>query len=279
MPQGRIIKGLGGLYEVASSDGHYFCPAKGLFRLHKITPIIGDICDFNITSEGEGVIRKIHKRKNELRRPPVANIDQIIVVCAVYPKIDRILLDKYLVVLEHNELEIIICINKSDLSDDSIWTIKNIYENVGYRVLTTSASTGAGEAYLREILRDKASAFAGVSGVGKSSLINILMGGQFMETGALSGNKRGKHTTRHVQFLELDSSTFILDTPGFSNISTDNIDKEDLQHLFPELVPFFGKCAFRNCHHISEPDCAVRENVGRVIDEIRYENYVTMYFS
>ena len=276
MPQGRIIKGLGGLYEVASLDGSFLCPARGLFRLKKITPIIGDICDFTVTSDGEGIIHKIHERKNELHRPAVANVDQIIVVCTLYPKLDRTLLDKYLIVLERKCLDIIICINKSDIPGNDVWTIKNIYEQAGYKTLITSAVTGAGETYLREVLKGKASAFAGASGVGKSSLINMLKGGQYMETGALSGNKRGKHTTRHVEFLGLDSSSFVLDTPGFSNITVDDVAREEFMHLFPEFEPFFGKCAFRNCLHIAEPDCAVRDNVGRVIDVGRYESYLML---
>jgi len=278
---GRLIKGVGGLYEVAAEGRVYECTAAGVFRNRKITPVIGDICEINVASEADGIaaITHITERKNEILRPRVSNIDQIIIVVAAdNPPLDINLLDRYLAVLENKNFDIVICVNKSDLGGPNIDEILRLYADIGYKVIYMSAVTGEGAGTLFDTVSHKVSAFAGPSGVGKSSIINLLAEKTVMPTGDLSKKiSKGKHTTRHVELLNINGDTFVMDTPGFTSLTLDGLALRDLEHLFVEFGQFLGKCAFRDCAHINEPDCAVKNEVGKSIHTNRYDNYKNFY--
>lgn len=282
MLYGRIVKGIGGLYEVDVKGTLYSCKPVGVFRNKRITPVIGDMCAVNVVDEktNTGTITEIMERRNEITRPRVSNIDQIIIVMAVNePRIDKNMLDRYLVILENRNIDIIICINKSDLSEGSETDeIKQTYEQIGYKVIFISVVLQNRYETLRETLKGKVSAFAGPSGVGKSSIVNLLIGAELMETGSLSKKiSRGKHTTRHVELISIDKDTYVMDTPGFTSLSFDGITENGFDNLFIEFKPFIGRCAFRDCVHIKEPGCAVKEATGKSISNERYANYVSFY--
>lgn len=279
---GRIIKGVGGLYYIKTPYGIYKGRARGIFRKDNTKPTIGDFVTISVLDEDEKEcsLDKILPRKNILVRPSVSNLDQVFIVFAVKspnPNLD--LLDKFILVSEFNELDVIICLNKSDLlTDDDKMDIKDLYEKIGYTVIFTSTYEENGISEIKSLLKDKVSVFAGPSGVGKSSIINLLYPNANMETGGLSEKiQRGKHTTRHVELLEIFENTFIADSPGFTSLSVDDIQKEELQYLFREFSPFIGKCKYNNCIHIKEAGCAIKENVPDVISEKRYERYVSLY--
>lgn len=273
---GTIIKGIGGFYYVKASDSIYECKARGIFRKDKITPMIGDKVE--IETDGDtGSIIKIMERKSSLVRPPVANVDtMMLVVAAASPDPNLPLIDKMLVNAEINNIQPAICINKTDLTgrDD----IVSAYSLAGYEIFTVSAEKELGIKELTDYLKNKTTAFAGLSGVGKSSLLNLITDGS-METGSVSEKiMRGKHTTRHVELFELPCGGFVLDTPGFSSLEVEGIKADELWEYFPEIVPVNGNCRFRGCSHVNEPDCAVRELVqnGKMASS-RYESYVELY--
>ena len=262
--QGKIIKGIAGFYYVhVVESGVYECKAKGVFRKDGLNPLVGDNVEMEVTHEKdmEGNIMKILPRKNELVRPAVANIDQALVVFAVTkPKPHFNLLDRFLVMMEAKEIPVVLCFNKADIAKDpEIAALKNIYEECGYPLLFTSAKEEENIDGLEECLRGKTTAIAGPSGVGKSSLINLLQDEVKMETGSISRKiERGKHTTRHSELIMLGKDSYIMDTPGFSSLYVDDIGKEELKYCFPEFAPYEGKCRFNGCGHIHEPGCAVK---------------------
>ena len=282
--QGKIIKGIAGFYYVhAVGSGVYECKAKGIFRKDGVKPLVGDDVEMEVTHEKdmEGNIMRILPRKNELVRPAVANIDQALVVFAVTrPKPHFNLLDRFLVMMETKEIPVVLCFNKADIAEDpEIAELKDIYEECGYPLLFTSAKEEENIDRLKECLRGKTTAIAGPSGVGKSSLINLLQDEVKMETGSISRKiERGKHTTRHSELIILGEGSYIMDTPGFSSLYVNDIAKEDLKYCFPEFAPFEGKCRFNGCGHIHEPGCAVKQAADEgKIHRIRYEDYVMMY--
>ena len=278
------MKGIAGFYYVhVVGSGVYECKAKGIFRKDGVKPLVGDNVEMEITHEKdmEGNIIRVLPRKNELVRPAVANIDQALVVFAVTkPKPHFNLLDRFLVMMETKGIPAVLCFNKADIAaDPEIAGLKDVYESCGYPLLFTSAKEEENIDRLKELLRGKTTAIAGPSGVGKSSLINLLQSGVKMETGSISRNiERGKHTTRHSELIMLGGESYIMDTPGFSSLYTNDFEKEELKHYFPEFFPYEGQCRYNGCDHVHEPDCAVKEAVdaGR-IHRTRYDSYLDMY--
>ncbi len=281
---GKIVKGIAGFYYVhIVESGVYECKAKGIFRRDGIKPLVGDDAEIEILDEKEkeGNIVRLLPRKNELIRPAVANIDQALIVFAVTePKPHINLLNRFLVTMENREIPVVLCFNKTDIAGNpETDELKEIYAACGYPVLFTSAREEKNIEDLKSLLRGKTTAIAGPSGVGKSSLINLLQSEIRMETGSVSRKiARGRHTTRHSELIVLGDDSYIMDTPGFSSLYIDDLQKEDLKYCFPEFLPFEGMCRFNGCSHIHEPGCAVAEAVeaGR-IHRIRYRDYVDMY--
>ena len=282
--QGKIIKGIAGFYYVdVVESGIYEGKAKGIFRKEKRKPLVGDNVEIEILNEEEktGNLVQIYERKNELIRPAAANVDQALVIFAVrQPDPNYVLLDRFLIAMEQQEIPVIICFNKSDLAkEQELEAMCRIYEGCGYHILTTSASCEEGIETVRELLEGKTTVVAGPSGVGKSSLTNLLQEEISMETGEISKKlKRGKHTTRHSQLLTVGEHTYLMDTPGFSSMFVEGMEKEELRQFFPEFREYEGTCRFQGCVHVHEPGCLVKEAVeeGKLSSQ-RYENYVSFY--
>ena len=282
--QGKIIKGIAGFYYVhVAGSGLYECKAKGIFRKEKMKPLVGDVVEIDVLDETEkkGNIVHLLPRQNELIRPAVSNIDQALVVFAVTkPKPHFNLLDRFLIMMETKNIPVILCFNKKDLAEEEeIRALREIYETCGYEIVFTSARNEENVDVVRSLLRGKTTAIAGPSGVGKSSLINALQPQAKMETGSISEKiERGRHTTRHSELIWMEDDTYIMDTPGFSSLYTNEFEKEELKYYFREFAPYEGKCKFHGCDHVHEPECAVKAalNAGR-IHPIRYQNYLEMY--
>lgn len=282
--KGKIIKGIAGFYYVqAAGTDIYECKAKGIFRKEKQKPLVGDDVELTVLDEAEhlGNIDRILPRRNELIRPAVANIDQALVIFAgAKPKPNLNLLDRFLVSMERQSVPSVICFNKRDvISEEERTHLKEIYEKCGCRVVFTSALLEEGLEEIRAILKDKTTAVAGPSGVGKSTLVNLLAPHAEMETGEISAKiDRGKHTTRHSEIFWVEGNTFICDTPGFSSLAVWDMEKEELKDCFPEFEDYAPDCRFLGCTHTHEPGCSVKEalSAGEISRE-RYENYLEMY--
>ncbi|MGI6006788.1 MAG: ribosome small subunit-dependent GTPase A [Ruminococcus sp.] len=282
--KGRITKGIAGFYYVyAAGSGMYECKPKGIFRKEKIKPLVGDYVEFEVLDETErtGVITVIAPRKNELIRPASSNIDQAMVIFAIEnPRPSFSLLDRFLIMMERQEIETTVCFNKSELaSQEELNLLRRTYSQAGYQVLLVSARQEVGIEQIKKFLEGKTTVVAGPSGVGKSTITNLLQKEVRMETGEISRKlKRGRHTTRHAQLLAVNENTFIMDTPGFSAIAVEDMPKEELKKYFPEFHPFEDVCRFQGCVHISEPDCGVIRGVkDEKISSIRYESYKELY--
>ena len=281
MLEGVIVKGIGGFYYVKTDEGLIECRARGVFREEKITPLVGDKVKIKISEEdGSGYVVDIKERKTQLLRPPVANVTQAILVMSVKnPDINSWLLDKFLLMSEYQGLEVIVCINKYDLDPSLSEKYQEIYNKAGYNALLTSCKLDVGIDKLRKLLDNNISVFAGPSGAGKSSLLNKVDGRLNLETGTVSyKTKRGKHTTRHSELLELNHRSYILDTPGFSSLDLDFIEQENhVKEYFREIRKFGAECRFLTCLHDKEPNCAVKEKVQEgIINEERYKNYLLL---
>ncbi len=274
--KGKVLKVESNLYKVKTDDGSEIkCIAKGNIKMSKMHPIVGD----NVNLNSELTIDKIYPRRNEFIRPPIANIDQIIVVMATTnPKPDFTLLDKQLVMAEKNGVDVLICLNKIDLNDDCDGII-DLYEKIGYQVLTTDAKNGLGIEKLAILLKGKITAFTGNSGVGKSALTNNIFDEVISEEGLISEkNLKGRHTTKYVELFEIAPDSYIADTPGFSSYEVQGIDYKDLDKYFIEFAPYISDCEYRGCSHIKELNCGVKKALRRKrIDEGRYERYCMLY--
>lgn len=282
--QGKIVKGIAGFYYVhVVESGVYECKAKGIFRKEKKKPLVGDNVELEVldAKNMEGNIIKILPRKNELIRPAAANVDQALVVfAAAQPSPHFNLLDRFLVMMEQKEIPVILCFNKEDIvTEEEIERLGAVYAECGCQVLFTSALEERNIGQVKAFLRGKTTVIAGPSGVGKSSLINLLQPEANMETGSISRKiERGKHTTRHSELFSIDEDSYIMDTPGFSSLYVNDFEKEELKYFFPEFEPYEGTCKFITCDHIHEPGCSVKEAVeAGKIHTTRYENYVELY--
>ena len=281
---GKIVKGIAGFYYVdVVGSGIYECKAKGIFRKEGVKPLVGDLAEIEVLDPEKrtGNLVDLLPRKNELIRPAVANVDQALIVFALKdPEPNHLLLDRFLVMLEQKGIPAVICFNKKDLADEAdLAAWQEIYRNTGYRLLFLSAREEKDLQKVRTLLKDKVSVVAGPSGVGKSTLINQLQENVRMETGEISRKlQRGKHTTRHAQLITIAENTYIFDTPGFTSLYTDGMEKEDLKQYFPEFETVTEPCRFLGCVHRNEPDCAVKTAVkeGRISRE-RYRNYKYLF--
>lgn len=276
---GVISKSQKELYYVIADGLEYKAKARGVFRERKIKPLVGDKVSIQVLDDGTAYIEQVFERKNSLVRPPIANIDQIILVSSLsQPKLNYTIFDKYLVMLEHYSIPVKLVINKIDLaSKKEIEEFKSIYDKTPYNYLFTSSVTGQGINELEGMLRDSISSFAGPSGVGKSTILNLLADHIDAETGDVSRKtSRGKHTTRHVEIFELEKDTYIFDTPGFTSLDLSFIDEyRDVKEYFPEFVENSKTCKFANCQHVNEPGCQIKKMMEEdKISKSRYDNYL-----
>ena len=276
---GRIIKSLSGFYDVRTEKKVITCRARGHMRRSGMSPLVGDIVDISV-EKGKGMVEKIHDRKNCFVRPAVANLDLLVVFAAnVNPVTEPFLIDRVAAIAGDQEVPVCICVNKCDMDPGEDLTAT--YRQAGYTVIQTSAETGLGVEELREALSGKFAAFTGNSGVGKSSILNVLDPQLRLPVGEVSEKLgRGRHTTRHVQLYDVGDA-LIADTPGFSSFDTDQMEvilKENLQYAFPEFGRFIGTCQFRDCSHRKEPGCAVTAALAAgEIGRSRYESYLKLY--
>lgn len=337
---GQVIKAVGGLYTVSTKNGMYTGKPRGIFRKNGTQIIVGDYVDISIDNEEENscILETLHERKTSLIRPKVANVTQSILVFSLQqPTINFDLLDRFIILSEYANLKVVLCLNKCDLiTEEEYEEFYNIYGSM-YDVVKVSTKTSEGIKDLKTYLKGEVSVFAGASGVGKSSIVNNLFDKTVMETGEISDKiSRGKHTTRHSEFILLDtddlddkssdnknasdkkdnvdgessfnnglSSTdladkssfdndlsrssevgkntsdkvlsYVVDTPGFTSLSTKHIDKQHLKDYYREFKPYEEDCKFLNCVHINEPKCGVKDNVGINISPKRYKSYKYYY--
>lgn len=280
MSKGQIRKALSGFYYVQDGQEFIRCRGRGVFRNRGVNPLVGDFVDYEVEGSSNGTITVVHERKNELVRPPIANIDQALLVFSLTePDFNPLLLDRFLVVVESFQIEPIICLTKTDIVSEKerqrIQPFIEDYQNIGYTVIETYIDDQQLKEKLIPILKDKVSVLAGQSGVGKSTMLNTILPELNLKTGIISeALGRGKHTTRHVELLDVCGG-LLADTPGFSSFDFDEIDKEQLSYCFPEFRKVSDRCKFRECLHISEPKCAVQEGLKNgEIKEYRYKHYV-----
>lgn len=280
MVVGQVIRSHSNLYYVLINGHEVECRQRGRFRLEKRPVLTGDLVQVSLIGDGKGAIEEILPRKAELKRPPIANVDQALVVFTLKaPEKNLPLLDRFLVLAENTGLDVIIVLNKIDLlapveADEFAET----YRTIGYPVVPVSAREGIGLDALRPLLGGRTSVVAGQSGVGKSRLLNGLKPGLQLITGGLSAKlERGRHTTRHVELIPLDSGGLVADSPGFTFLEFAEIEKEELRDLFPDFRSLTPQCRFSSsCLHRHEPDCRVKEALIKgQIARSRYDNYLT----
>ncbi|CEJ74806.1 ATP/GTP-binding protein [[Clostridium] sordellii] len=283
MLEGIIIKGIGGFYYIDTDKGVYECRARGIFRKDKITPLVGDHVKMSIVDEEnkKGVLEEIEKRDTELVRPPIANVNKAIIVFAIKnPNPNLSLLDRFIVLAEREYLEIVIVLTKSDLAtDEELEKLKDIYEVSGYKVIPVSNNKELNIDKVKEELKGNIVVFAGPSGVGKSTLLNNIDSKFQLQTGEVSDKiKRGKHTTRHAELLKLECGGMVADTPGFSSLTLDDIEENELKDYFIEFENFSDECKFGGrCMHENEPSCGVKNAVKEnKISKERYESYLQL---
>lgn len=281
MPSGKIMKALSGFYYVLTEDGEtYQCRGRGVFRKQKITPLVGDQVEFEAETKQEGYVLDVRPRKNELVRPPIANIDQaIIVTSAAQPDFSTALLDRFLVLVESKAIQPVIFITKMDMLSadklDIIEAFKEDYRKIGYSVEMLSSKEETNLEQVQLHMKDKISVIAGQSGVGKSSMLNAIDPRLDLETNEISESLgRGRHTTRHVELIPIGGG-LVADTPGFSSLEFTELEAEELPSCFPEFREREDDCKFRGCMHHKEPKCAVKAAVeSGEIPEYRYTHYL-----
>ena len=288
--RGRIIKGIAGFYYVETAGNCiYECRAKGIFRRAGVKPIVGDYVEIEVIDSENfvGNITDVLPRRNSLIRPPVANVDQAVVLFAIVkPDPNYVLLDKYLITMKQMNLPVIICFNKQDIATaQEAMELERAYGKCGYKVLFLSVRQESGIDELKELIRGKTVALAGPSGVGKSSLLNLLVPDAGMQTGELSRKiDRGRNTTRHSELFlvkelsDENTQTFIIDTPGFTSLELRDIETQELKDYYTEFEEFENSCRFAGCQHISEPDCGVKNALSLgALSKVRYDNYRLIY--
>lgn len=277
---GIVIKVTGGFYYVEAAELIYECKARGIFRKNGNSPFVGDRVLITVQKEGYASIEEILPRKNSLTRPPLANIDVLVVVCSTTePQPNMLIIDKMTAIAINNDIEPIIVVSKSDIEHyDEIF---NIYSKTPIKVFDCSKGNKSNINELKQYLSEKISAFTGNSGVGKSTLLNSMFDNLDLETGNISQKLgRGKHTTRTVELFKFDNC-YVADTPGFSTVDLERyemIEKDNIQFCFPEFSDFIGNCKFTSCAHTCEKGCAIIDAVNNnVISKSRHISYVSMY--
>lgn len=276
---GRIIKSLSGFYYIFDQGKLIECRARGKLRQEENSPLVGDYAIYS-QANGKGMIERLLPRKNQFIRPAVANIDLLVIFASgVIPVTDPFLIDRVTTIAENQNVPVLICVNKADMDEGA--SLRKIYTNAGFDVITTSTVTGEGISQLSEKLQGKLSAFTGNSGVGKSSVLNCLSPNLSIQTGSVSLKLgRGRHTTRHVELYSLGENTYVVDTPGFSSFDTERMEyilKENLQYAFSDFAPYLGHCQFHDCLHLKEPGCIVREaSAEGKIEMTRYDSYIRL---
>jgi len=282
MLKGFILKGIAGKYKVRTKNGDFTCEITGKIKYDQNRPIVGDFVFIEVIDEENqlGMINEILPRKTELHRPRVSNVSQAVIVFALKnPDPHLNLLDRIITFSEFTGLKTVICFNKADIVDDAfVKSYREIYEKVGYQVIVTSVKDEKGKEALIEILKDEITVFAGPSGVGKSSLLNMIQPNLKLRTGEISKKiRRGKHTTRHTELISLKKGGWVVDTPGFANLDVSFIDENRLGEYFKEINNCRHLCKFNNCMHLNEPKCAVKEKLKtEEMARSRYDSYVLM---
>ncbi len=275
---GVIVKGIGGFYYIDTLDGRFECRARGSIRYDNMKPLVGDKVRISVDMTTKtGAVDEILDRKNVFLRPPVANVTQMaIVISAASPKPNLYLTDKVLASACLADVSAIICINKTDLEDAE--EISDIYKNAGFSVISMSAKENENIDELKDCLKNNITVFAGNSGVGKSSILNRIVGKEQFETGEVSEKvERGKHTTRHSELVKIEDGTYIIDTPGFGNLDMSLLNPDNCADLFLEFQEHMGGCKFLDCSHTVEPGCAVLEALKNgKIAKSRHESYLKL---
>ena len=275
--RGVIVKGIAGFYYVKVEDKVYQCKARGKFKKLGIVPTVGDLAEIQVLDDGDGVVNEILPRRNFFLRPPIANVDcMVVVIAAADPEPNFTILDKFLVMAEGNRTDVVICVNKVEIaSAEILLRIKEIYKDI-YPLVFVSCVEKTGFEELELLLKDKKSALAGPSGVGKSTILNCLMPNEDIEVGEISHKtRRGKHTTRHVEIFETNFGAMLFDTPGFTSFEILEAEEDQLHFYYPEMARFISNCKYDNCRHIKEPNCGVIAAVEEgLISKSRYKSYV-----
>jgi ribosome biogenesis GTPase len=278
--EGIVVKGIAGFYYVKTEDNVYQCKARGIFKKDGIKIAVGDLVNIEFNEGSDATITVIHERRNSFIRPPIVNVDCFaVVLAAADPEPNLMITDRFLVMAEKSNVDIILCVNKVDLArPEMLEKLKEIYGDI-YPIVFLSSKIGVGMEELKELMKSKKCALAGPSGVGKSTILNALEPRLTAEIGEISEKtKRGKHTTRHVEIFDTDFGAMIFDTPGFTSFEVLEVEEDELHHLYPEMIPYLGQCKYDDCRHIKEPGCRVLEALDEgKINKSRYNSYAQQY--